>query len=188
MAEIRLFQCKPYGVSLTPQSCALRHRKAHQPNTKGIPALLAAHCVGCTVGKAHAEGAQPRGVRYATKTTSLPVVTPVHELPPESSPPPTYDERRRRNNQLAEAKRRSKRPPPEQPMPQHEPMASLVDRVRAVLDRRPYATAPELQQELAATQDPQWRLPSHSKIRSAVHAITGGADRRLLSLGRRKVR
>lgn len=189
MAEIRLFQCKPYGVTLTPESCALRHRKAHQPNAKGVPALLAAHCVGCKVGKAHANGEQPRGVRYEQRSTDLRVSKPVHELPPEAPPPPTFDERIRRNNERADANRRRKQPkPPAPPAPPAETVASLVDRVRAVLDRRPYATAPELQQELAKTQDPQLRPPTIHRIRSAVHAITGGVDRRLLSLGRRKER
>lgn len=186
MAEIPIFTCKPYGVKLTPDSCAQRHRKALQPAKAGRPAFLAADCVECRVGRAHAAGTKPRGVTYDVRTTSLARSDRKVELPPDAPPPPRFDERAKISKDKSLAKAAAKlaaergETRPSETTWSHD---EVVVMVREHLDRDPSLTVRELLETLNSTHHEGARKLSRHAVDKAIKAITGGVDRRKLGLG-----
>lgn len=172
---LRLFRCEPYSTSLTPQSCAKRHRASLLPNPAGNLALLAAECSSCSVGRQHAKGLDAPGVTYVERVTRQPLAPDPHEaldVPVEPARRLTQEERCRA---WREAKGRSPRV-----VVRVETHAELVERVRPHLERHPYATV-EFVRELLGRDGGE--VPHYDRVRHAMRTLRGGVDARKLGLG-----
>lgn len=171
---LRLFRCEPYSTSLTPASCAKRHRASLLPNPAGNLALLAAECPTCPVGRQHAKGLDAPGVTYVERLTREPVTQDARqalEVPAEPAQRMTQEERCRA---WREAKGRAPRV-----VVRVETHAELVERVRPHLERHPFATAEFMRQLLGQAGG---EVPSFGRVRAAMRAIRG-VDGRKLPLG-----
>lgn len=175
---LRLFRCELYATSLTPQSCAKRHRAALLPNPAGNLALLAAECSSCDVGRQHAKGLDAQGVTYIERVTNaplaVPALAPLAGVPEAPARPPTREEYMRALDARRKAERGARVVVPV------ETPAQLLERVRPLLGAHPFATV-EFVRELLGRDG--GHAPSYTTTREAMRAIRGKDDARKLGLG-----
>lgn len=174
---LRLFRCEPYSTSLTPASCAKRHRASLLPNPAGNLALLAAECSSCSVGRQHAKGLDAQGVTYVERITRQPLALDPHEaldVPDEPHRRLTHEEHCRAWR-AKNAKERAGRK-----VVHVETAAELVERVRPHLERHPYATVGFVRELLGRDGG---EVPHYDRVRHAMRTLRGGVDARKLGLG-----